>query len=133
MRLSRPSRFFAVLLAVVSVLFSQLAMAAYACPGMLTDQAMAMAMAAEIEHVMPDCEQMDSAQPALCHAHMQAGDQTLDKPPSPNVPPTVAVLLMPAMSDLHLAHPPVVFYADTAGLRRASEPPLSIRNCCFRI
>lgn len=131
MRLSRPSRFFAALIAVVSVLFSQLAIAAYACPGLPTDQVMA--MAADADHVMPDCEQMDSAQPALCHAHMQAGDQTLDKPPSPNVPPTVAVLLMPAMSDLHLAAPLVVFYADAAGLRRSSDPPLSIRNCCFRI
>lgn len=131
MRLSRSSRFFAALLAVVSVLFSQLAMAAYACPGLPTSQAMA--LVAEADHVMPDCEQMDSAQPALCHAHMQAGDQTLDKPPSPNVPPTVAVLLMPAMSDLHLALPPVVFYTDVAGLRRSSDPPLSIRNCCFRI
>ncbi|MBY0243593.1 MAG: hypothetical protein K2X55_30245 [Burkholderiaceae bacterium] len=131
MRLSRPSRFFAVLAAVVSVLFSQLAMAAYACPGLPTGQAMA--MAAEADHVMPDCEQMDSALPALCHAHMQAGDQTLDKPPSPNVPPTVAVLLMPVMSDLHLAPPLVVFYADAAGLRRSSDPPLAIRNCCFRI
>lgn len=131
MRLSRPSRFFAVLLAVVSVLFSQLAMAAYACPGLPTGQAMA--MAAETDHAMPDCEQMDNAQPALCHAHVQAGDQTLDKPPSPNVPPTVAVLLMPAMSGLHLVPPLVVFYADAAGLRRSSDPPLSIRNCCFRI
>ncbi|HCY64242.1 MAG TPA: hypothetical protein DHV59_15755 [Oxalobacteraceae bacterium] len=131
MRLSRPSRFFAVLLAVVSVLFSQLAMAAYACPGLPTGQVMA--MTAETDHVMTECEQMDSSQPALCHTHMQAGDQTLDKPPSPNVPPTVAVLLMPAMSGLHLVHPLVVFYADAAGLRRSSDPPLSIRNCCFRI
>lgn len=131
MRPSRSSRFFAVLLAVVSMLFSQLAMAAYACPELPTGQAIA--MAAESDHVMPDCAQMDSAQPALCHAHMQAGDQTLDKPPSPNVPPTVAVLLMPAMGDLRLAPPLVVFHADAAGLRRSSDPPLAIRNCCFRI
>lgn len=131
MKLSRPSRFFAVLLAVVSVLFSQLAMAAYACPGLSTGQAMV--MAAEPDHVMPDCEQMDSAQPALCHAHVQAGDQTLDKPPSPNVSPTVAVLLIPAMNELHLAFSPVVSCTDVAALRRSSDPPLSIRNCCFRI
>lgn len=132
MRLSRPSRFFAALLAVVSVLFSQLAMAAYACPGLPTGQAMA--MAAEPDHAMPDCEQMDAAQPALCHTHVQAGDQTLDKPPSPNVSPTVAVLLMPAMNDLHLtSSSPVVSYADVAALRRSSDPPLSIQHCCFRI
>lgn len=132
MRLSRPSRFFAVLLAVVSVLFSQLAMAAYACPGS-AGQVMEMTMASEADHVMPDCEQMDNAQPALCHAHVQASDQTLDKPPSPNVPPTVAVLLMPAMSDLHLAPSQVDFFVVAAELRRSSDPPLSIRNCCFRI
>lgn len=131
MRLSRPSRLYAVLLAIASVLFAQLAIAAYACPGLPTGQALA--LAAEADHVMPNCEQMDNAQPALCHAHMQASDQSLDKPPSPNVPPVVAVLLIPAMSDLHQALPPVVLYTAAAELRRSSDPPLSIRNCCFRI
>lgn len=136
MKLSRPSRYFAALLAVVSVLFSQLAVAAYACPGFLGTPAMEIAVVMldhADQHVMPDCDEMDSAQPALCHAHMQAGDQSLDKPLSPNVPPAVAVLLAPAISNLRIVPPPVLFYADAAWLRRSSEPPLSIQNCCFRI
>lgn len=135
MRLSRPSRFIAVMLAVISVLFTQLAMAAYACPGMPVAQAMGMAMttAAEAVHAMPDCDEMDLEQPALCHAHMQAADQSLDKPVSPSVLPFVAVLLVQAISVLHTASPSLDPYAEPAWLRRSFEPPLAIRNCCFRI
>lgn len=131
MMLSRPSRSFAVLLTVVCVLFSQLAMAAYACPGLSTAQGVA--MVAETDHVMPDCVQMDDEQPALCHSHMQSSGQAPGKPASPSVPPTVAMLLVPAMSDLHFPPLLVVFNADALKLRRTSDTPLSIQNCCYRI
>ena len=136
MKLSRPSRFVAAVIALISVLFTQLAVAAYACPSMEVGQAMmtaSMAAAEADHHMMPDCEEVDMEQLVLCHAHTQVGKQTLDKPDLPNVSPSVAVLLVPVVSDIHVAYRPVAPSANTAALRPASAPPLSIQNCCFRI
>lgn len=136
MKLSRPSRFVAALVALVSVLFTQLAVAAYACPSMQVGQAMEMALMAAAEpdhHMMPDCAAMDVEQPALCHAHAQVGDQSLDKPNLPDVSSSVAILLVPEIGDIHVAYRPVHAYADASSRMRALAPPLSILNCCFRI
>lgn len=134
MKLSRPSRFVAALVAVTSVLFAQLAVAAYACPSMQVEQAMAMTSMAPVEsgdHMMPDCEEMDIEQPALCHAHAQIGNQSLDKPELPNVSPSVAILLIPEVRNMHVVYRPVAITADA--IRPVSVPPLSIQHCCFRI
>lgn len=136
MKLSRPSRFVAALVALVSVLFTQLAVAAYVCPSMQVGQAMDMALmaaAAPDHHMMPDCAEMDMEQPVLCHAHAQVGNQSLDKPNLPDVSPSVAILLVPGIGDMHVAYRPTGAYAGTVSLMRASAPPLSIQNCCFRI
>ena len=136
MKLSRSSRFAAALIALISVLFTQLAVAAYACPSMQVEQAMGMVSMTSIEsghHMMPDCEEIDIEQPALCHAHAQVGNQSLDKPDLPNVPPSVAILLVPEVSDMHIAYRPLATFADAASIRPAWAPPLSIQHCCFRI
>ena len=136
MKLPRPIRFAAALVALVGVLFAQLAVAAYACPGQWGAQADAIVSAtamAEEHQAMPDCAEIDMEQPALCQAHARAGDQSLDKPQAPNVPPAVAILLVPAMQDPYVAHRPLAADTDTAFLTRVSDPPLSIRHCCFRI
>jgi len=135
MNLSRPSRFIATLVALFSVLFTQLAVAGYACPDMEISRAMEMAaMSAEMNHgMMTDCEDMDLEQPSLCHEHAQSGKQSLDKPQLPNVSPSMAILLVPAVGDIHLAWRPDTYHAEASRLMRTSAPPLSIRNCCFRI
>lgn len=136
MKKPRPSRFIAAVIALISVLFTQLAVAAYACPGMEVGQAMMTASmaAAEVDHHMrPDCEVIDMEQPVFCHAHTQVGKQSLDKPDRPNVSPSVAVLLVPVVSDIHVAYRPVAPSADAAAFRPATAPPLSIQYCCFRI
>jgi len=56
---------------VLSVLFSQLALASYACPGQAG--AMAETMAAG-----EPCEGMDQAQPVLCHQHSAAAAQSFE-------------------------------------------------------
>lgn len=132
----RSIRFAAALVALVAMLFAQLAVAAYACPDLAGAQADAVvtAMAMDTEHqAMPGCDEIDLEQPALCHAHGQAGDQVLDKPQAPNVPPAVAILLVPALQDPHLAYRPAGADTGAVFLTRVSDPPLSIQYCCFRI
>jgi len=135
MRLSRRQRIFATLIAFASVLFSQLAIAAYVCtaPDVGIGQrpsSMAMAM---MHEAMPDCEHMAEEQSPLCHAHCQADSQSADKPPVPNPTPFVAALLIAEISH---REPPAATLAESAAslrLRPDGTPPISIRNCCFRI
>jgi hypothetical protein len=135
MRLSRSGRWYAALIALLSMLFMQLAVAAYACPqldtrvagghghGMMSGQA----------HAMSCCEKPDPAQPALCHAHGQVGKQSLDKPEPPPVAPFTAVgLAIPLALADHVDGRPGAS-AGGALLARTTAPPLSIRNCCLRI
>ncbi len=76
------------LFVVVSMIFAQLALAAYACPAAagLTPVAMS-----------EPCDGMDTEQPALCHERTAAAPQTLDvqKTPSPSLPAIILVLTAP--------------------------------------
>ena len=58
---------------VLSLLFSQLALASYVCPG----QSDAETMAAMAEAGIP-CEGMDPAQPVLCHQHSADAAKTFE-------------------------------------------------------
>lgn len=139
MQLSRRSRFATALYALISVLFMQLAVAAYACPSLqpmdMADIASAATVVSASEHdTMAGCEGVvDIEQPSLCHAHSQVGYQSLDKPAMPDVQPSLAVVLVPVIGDVHAAYRPLSPPADAVALAPDSSPPLSIRNCCFRI
>ena len=131
MKLSSPSRIIAVALAIVSMLFMQLALAAYVCPAMPP----AMQEGAEMAMAMPGCAGMDIEQPVLCHAHAQdqASKQSLDKPDLPLVTPFIATQLVqtlrPAPQSVTAARPVI---AAQSGLH-ATAPPIAIRHCCFRL
>jgi len=134
MSLTRPSRFVAALIALFSVLFMQFAVAAYACPGMGTGQAGSAAMADGMDdQSMSACEGMDMAQPGLCHAYGQADNLSLDKPPLPNIAPFVPIALILAWSSVDIVGMSTAAQPEPVSLVRATAPPLSIRNCCFRI
>ena len=80
-------------LVVLSLLFSQLALASYVCPG-----AADAASAAEMTMAPGEpCEGTDTAQPVLCHQH--AADMSLSFEPvklaTPSLPAIVQVLLVP--------------------------------------
>jgi len=130
MRLSRPFLLFAVVLAIVSLLFTQLAVAGYACPTLKPLQEMT--NLADIG-MAQDCDETDVEQRALCEAHMQAPDQSADRQASPTIPPAIAVPLVMVPGVLNVAELPAVACAPQAWLTHPSEPSLSIRNCCFRI
>lgn len=126
--MKRPIRFLAASLALLGVLFAQLAVASYACPFM--------AAPVEMKAPMPEggCDgmPMDPEQPALCHAHGQQGNQSLDKPMVPLPQPA---LLQGLVSDWRAD--PLLPQASTRGQRsllsRATAPPVALRHCCLRI
>ncbi len=136
MKLPRHLRFLTALIALVGMLFAQLAVAGYSCPAHqagITSEA-AMAPVNSDDQRMPGCEQMDKELPSLCHAHAQGANQSLDKPELPPLPPFSAAALTLvvthiAMSDFSVDH----FPQSSPLLARITAPPLSIRHCCFRI
>ena len=131
---SSQLRFVAALIALFSMLFMQLAVASYACPNMRTaQQSAAPAMSADSTAMASDCMGVDMQQPSLCHAQDQVGNQTLDKPQLPLVQPFVPVGLVQAIASFDVFYPPLASQARPLYLTRATAPPLSIRNCCFRI
>lgn len=81
-------------LVVLSLLFSQLALASYVCPAIPDAAAMAEMMAAG-----EPCEGMDAAQPVLCHQH--SADMSLSFEPvkvtAPTLPAVLHVLVVPSV------------------------------------
>jgi NADH:ubiquinone oxidoreductase subunit 3 (subunit A) len=134
MKLSRSSRLVAAFIALVSMLFMQLALAGYACPSLkISYLNEPVTMPSDDGNRMPGCEGMDKEQPSLCHAHDQAGNQSLDKPELPYVQPFIATALMLVLHDIEVAYSPSAIQPDSLLLTRTVAPPLSIRNCCFQI
>lgn len=129
---NRRHRLITVLFALFSLLFMQLAVASYACPGTASKAAEISAMA---EAGMP-CAQsmtvnMDEDQPNLCKAHCQAGHQVADKyqlPAPVALPALLPGFLIPVVAPV-LQEAPM----QAPHLVRTTAPPVSIRHCCFRL
>lgn len=92
LRLQPFHRFALAVLLMVTVLFSQMALASYVCPGMDTAETMAQAMVDGAP-----CEGMDAAQPVLCHQHAAGASQSFEKVTAvtPSLPTVVHVLVLP--------------------------------------
>lgn len=131
MKLSRRSRFFGALVALVSMLFMQLAIAGYVCPNSNVGPAAAETVAMPMD--MVGCEKMDPILPNLCHASAQGDHQSLDKPKLPHVQPFVPNVLTLVLQNPEEAYRPVSAQPDTVVSSHAASPPLSIRYCCFRL
>ena len=132
MSCNRRTRLVTALFALLSLLFMQLAVASYVCPGTASKVAEVAAMA---EADMPCAESMtlamDESQPNLCHAHCQAGQQTADRY---ELPAPVVMVTLPA--DFTLPPTAQVFLGaplQAPHLKRTTAPPVAIRNCCFRL
>lgn len=122
MKSRRTSRIVVALVALMSLLFMQLAVASYACPN-----------SGNSEAVAADCANMDTGQPSLCKAKAidQVAKQSLDKPDAPPVMPfipfeLVGLVLLPVWTALpeYAAAPP--------DWGRQVAPPIAIAHCCFR-
>ena len=99
---------------VLTLLFSQWALAQYVCP----QQADVEAMAAMMEAGMP-CEGMDPDQPVLCHQHAADPAQTFEavKLPAASQPALVQVLALPLVPASHRPR------AVPAAASSAAQPP----------
>lgn len=132
---NRRQRFAIVLFALLNLLFMQLAMAAYACPGGLnkgggTDQPLATAMAD-----LPCAEAMapvgDAEQPGLCAAHCKADSQSADKYQPPVLAsPSAGVIDYPLLRTILAPMDPP---AQAFLLTRSTLPSVAVRHCCFRL
>jgi hypothetical protein len=100
---------------VLSLLFSQLALANYACPALADAAAMTAMMAAG-----EPCDGMDTAQPALCHEHAFKAAQSFEasKLPVVSLPMVVQVLLLPLVLDA-----PRSTQVPVAATAEAQPPP----------
>lgn len=137
-RQSRQSRFVAALLALFSLLFTQLAVAGYACPRMQIAHAMGSVAplvdaAAAYHRAMSGCGETDAEETVLCQNHGQVANQSLDKAELPDVVPFMATMLVQTVIHADSAYQPITFHTPSSFLARSTAPPLSIRNCCFRI
>jgi hypothetical protein len=132
MKFSGPSRVLAAIITIFSLLFTQLALASYACPGL---NAAKPAMVAADAGDMPGCADMnmETPHPGLCHAHCEAGSQNVDTPQAPLVQPFVAAELTAVVSAPEPVASSHALQAHWVFLQRSAEPPLAIRHCCFRI
>lgn len=128
----RRTRLLTAFFALVSLLFMQLAVAGYVCPGAGSKVSDISAMA---EADMP-CAQsmtlnMDEEQPNLCQAYCQAGQQTADKY---EIPAPVAITALPPDFTLPVVTPVLQGAPLQAPhLMRTTAPPVAIRHCCFRL
>ena len=131
MKLSRLSRAVVAFVTLISLLFMQFAIAAYACPVMSDNEGRALMMSSD----MPGCAGMDAKQPTLCHAASQneLAKQSLDKPPGPDVQAFIPTTLVLAVQSAAISDHPPGHIGQFADLSRATLPPIAIRHCCWRI
>jgi hypothetical protein len=138
MKFSSQSRFVAACIALFSMLFMQLAVASYTCPGMTMGNESASAVMSSDgvdQMAMTGCEGMDMEQPTLCHAHAygEAARQSLDKSELPPVQPFVPAGLVLSLLVADIASVPSFAPHTSILLTRTTAPPVAIRHCCFRI
>lgn len=126
MLLRRIHRLTTAFLVVLSLLFSQLALAGYACPQEDSVKAMMVRMEAGIP-----CEGMDQQQPVLCHQYTNAPDVTFEaaKLPVASLPAIVQVIELPLVLEfeatlatsrtttLEVRSPPDPLFLSTLRLR----------------
>ncbi len=123
----RRFRSVAALAAIASLLFAQLAVSAYACPRVQAAKPATMHAGGGDA----GCDEMDTANPALCHGHCQYGNQSVDKWAGSWVSPDPAVLSSVVYED---AVPDAAArgVVPRVWLARTTAPPIAIRNCCLR-
>ena len=128
------------------VLFAQLAVASYVCPGLKVMDSVGNGGAATAIHgvvadsaaepaaMQPGCDQMDPDAANLCAEHCRFGQQSADTAPAPIVHVAIPTLLYPLpLEPQRLLGSGRAFPAADASLVAALSPPHTILHCVFRI
>ena len=129
--MTRAARRLVSRLLLASLLFTQLAVAAYACPqwfasGGAQPEAMQMAQGDD------GCEHLSQATPNLCAVHCQYGLQNIGHADAPAVARAMqSGLFVPSIEAVAPAYR--VFARERHGIAPAAPPPHAILHCCFRI
>ena len=128
--MNRITRKLVSLLGIVAVVFTQLAVSAYACPV----QSMGIGQSGTVDRVSAaNSDGRDADSPALCQKHCDNGQQNVNDAPPPPASDSHAQAAAFIVT-LPLDPPaPLTTAALAPSLLRTTSPPLSIRNCCFRI
>jgi len=144
MRLNRTARTWWSRALIASLLFLQLASAAYACP-MMSSPPVDATLAVTASMAGMPCAQamageelaarvvMDADQPGLCHEHCTGGSQIIE-------PAATDALAAPAIVVLFVIAAPDASAGEASGWQArqvernsAPPPPHAILHCCFRI
>ena len=146
MSLSRSLRQSVSRLLIGVVLFAQLAVASYACPGLKVMDSVGNGGAATAKHGLvadtaaepaampPGCDQLDPNAANLCAGHCHQGQQSADTANVPAVSPGIPTFLYSLQIEpQHSLGSGRSFPAPDARLDAAPEPPHAILHCVFRI
>ena len=115
------------LVALLGLLFQQLAMATYVCPLEGGGTAASSAMSA-----MAGCESPDATDKTRCLQHCHPLAQTSDHASVPTVPPA----LLPATTwsrEFHAASSRALDCSERGEHARLSAPALTIQHCTFQL
>lgn len=126
-------RIVAALAAIICLLFSQLVMAAYACPALSHAAAAAAKPQASDrgDNSNDPCAEHDAARPGLCLTHCNPAALSLNHPQA-DTPPVMLVALHP-LAD-HCQQAVLVSTVQQLDVPvRSPSPPHSILHCCFRM
>jgi hypothetical protein len=112
------------------LVFAQMAIAAYACPGP-SGAITAQAVQASALPMAADCDQLDLDAANLCVEHCRFGQQGVDHSPSVHWTPAPQAFLyaVPLVPEAGPCGPP---HERDAVLAAAPPPPHAILHCCFR-
>lgn len=117
-------------IALLGIVFSQLAVSAYACPVLHPASAPAQVESQGDMAGMP-CAEMDIEQPALCGQHCDQGNQNASATSSLEFQPVLFLLLI--VPALNLAEAPSETYVQAPLLARITSPPPLWRSGRLRI
>ena len=120
---------------IAAVLFTQLAVAVYACPAVEGPAAVIATVIADdaMHAAMPGCEVNGNDNPNLCLQHCQAGDQSVQTMPHVEVPAFAAVSALVAVLDPVALRTGSGIAVVSALPARVTSPPPLVRFGFLRI
>lgn len=116
--------------AIAAVLFTQLAVSAYACPMLLKPFATPLQMQMNSDSDQA-CDDMAMNQSALCQHYCEDSQQIVNDAPVDQPSITLTSLFVINFTAMVSSFESSLIIAPS--LHHATSPPLAIRNCCFRI
>lgn len=135
MKLTATTRLIAACLMLISLLFTQLAVASYVCPTVPSKAVTENFADVSSQAASSPCHHQDMNNPGLCHAHASdsANKLSLDKPDVPDVPVFLPVRMA---QTIHVSGAASAAHHIAIASRielPSSAPPNTILHCCFRI